>query len=190
MRLACASVCCIGCIALACGATRSGGASDAGTAPPDQGATPPVADASSESATDASPLDGAADAACPATLPLASWPTAPWDGGTAFNGAPDLLGYFGQLARAAQLIVPAHQVDCTQGGVALGECNYDPRQPAHDAADLHYSDALDRFTGPDGYDYVWLHVAADDRYLVADEEGAPASYRIILDWVRCHGSEA
>jgi hypothetical protein len=189
MRIACASVCWIACTALACGTTPPNAASDSGTTA-DRAAPVPVADASDESAPEGGLLDGAADAACPASLPLASWPGPPWDGGTAYSGASDLVGYFGQLARAAQLIVPAHQVDCTQGGVALGECNYDPRQPAHDAADLHYSDALDRFLGPDGYDYVWVHVAAGDRYLVADAEGAPASYQLILAWVRCHGSEA
>lgn len=189
VRFTCASVCWIGSLALACGGTRSAGASDAGTSNADQSA--PLADASDEGAPEASVQgDAAPDAACPASLPLASWPGAPWDGGTAFNGAQDLVASFEQLARAAQLIVPAHQVDCTQAGVALGECNYDPRQAAHDAADVHYSDALDRFVGPDGYDYAWLHVVAGDRFLVADAEGAPASYRIILDWVRCHGSEA
>jgi hypothetical protein len=192
MRLTCASVCWIAGLALACGDARSPGASDAGTSASDQAAPlADAADAGDDGAPEASAQDDAApDVACPASLPLASWPGAPWDGGTAFNGAQDLVSYFQQLARTAQLIVPAHQVSCTQAGVALGECTYDPRQPEHDPADVHYSDALDRFVGPDGYNYVWLHVAAGDRFLVADAEGAPASYQLILDWVRCHGSEA
>jgi hypothetical protein len=168
-------------------ASATGQARDAGAILRDQQAPPavdggqPDASAQESSAPDAAPWD----AGCPVSLPLTSWPGPPWDGGYEFTRTQDFLAFFEQEAQAAKLVVPAHQVDCSPVGVELGECTYDPRLLAHDAADVHYSDALERFVGPDGFDYIWVYVQDRSLLLVADAEGAPASYALILAANRC-----
>jgi hypothetical protein len=109
----------------------------------------------------------------------------PCDGGWVFSRVGDFTAFFEDMAKLYALVVPAHGVDCTAAGLDAGRCNYDPRTPRLDPSDVHYSDADDRFIGPDGRSYVFVYVPDRNQWLVADASNSPATYALIVSYVGC-----
>lgn len=104
------------------------------------------------------------------------------DGGREFGGQAAFLAYFQSLASLDQLVVPAHHVDCSSGAADAGACTYDPRQPRLDAADIHYSNDLHEFTGPDGQPWIWAYIKDRDTWLAADEITDPSGYACLVEY--------
>ncbi len=74
-------------------------------------------------------------------------------------------------------------------GTTLATCTYDPRTPRTDPSDIHHSDALNRFVGGTGDDYIWLFLPDVEEWLVGDEQYSPAAYALILAYLECLQAE-
>jgi hypothetical protein len=171
-------------LAIACGGSiaREGDAEDAGAW---------SGDAVAPSTPEAGPRDvGAADVGLPdagcggLSAILMQFPGAPWAGGELFDRLEDFVAFFEHLAEANELVIPSHDVDCA-GGVDAAGCTYDPRTRQTDSADVHYSDALQEFIGPDGDHWVWLYVQDRNEWFAASEEQSPESYALLASMNAC-----
>jgi hypothetical protein len=142
------------------------------------------------------PPDAAADAACGYELLaqlrrcLDPFPNPPCDGGRLFTRLDDFLAFLRQLALVSSLVDPAHHVDCSPGGVDAGACEYDPRTPRLGPSDVHYSNALNEFVGPDGRPYIWIFIPDRNEWVLADANHSPATYALVLQYVTCMSAES
>jgi hypothetical protein len=49
-----------------------------------------------------------------------------------------------------------------------------------DASDIHYCNAYEQFTGPDGRPYIWGYLASSAEWTVAVQTRDPTTYAAIL----------
>jgi hypothetical protein len=94
----------------------------------------------------------------------------------------DFAAFVRELAVVNAFVDPAHAVDCTAG---LATCTYEPRSPRLDATDLHYSDAVQRFVGPDEEPYAWAYVPARNTWILVDRNRDPSAYAVIVQLNAC-----
>ncbi len=100
----------------------------------------------------------------------------------------DVLSWFQTLATTYDLVVPAHGVDCTPVGLDAGECTYNPMTLQLDASDVHYSNAIQQFVGPDGLPYVWLYEPERNVWVFVPDDGQAASaaaYQLLVQYNEC-----
>jgi hypothetical protein len=137
------------------------------------------------------PPDGFSDAACGVQLYqelqlcLNHFPSPPCDGGHVFTRLDDFLAFFRQLAENYALVDPAHHLDCALAGIDAGACDYDPRARRLGPSDVHYSNSSNEFVGPDGRQDIWVYIPAYNEYLLADSNGSPGTYSLVLEYVTC-----
>ena len=140
-------------------------------------------DAEAVATSDAAPPDAATpEAGCgDVDALLHAWSSPSWNGGGfMFTRKEDCVLFFEALARSNDLVVPAHEVDCSPAGVAAGQCTYDPLTARIDAEDVHYSGPLDEFTGPDDAPWVWYYIADQNDWFAASDAQAPAAYQLLV----------
>jgi hypothetical protein len=89
-----------------------------------------------------------------------------------------LLDFFRQRALASD---PA----LCGGGTTLITCAYDPTIPRSGPADIHHSNALGEFVGPDGDPWIWDYVQPRNLWIAVDENRSPATYALVVDYVTC-----
>jgi hypothetical protein len=105
------------------------------------------------------------------------WGQAPWDGGYRFASQGAFEAFFVSMAQLDGLVVPAHDVDCGPDGAT---CTYDPTQPRLSPQDIHYSDALHQFIGPNGHPYVWSYLTSLNEWVLVDQTTSPQSYQLLV----------
>jgi hypothetical protein len=115
---------------------------------------------------------------------LETFPNAPWDGGYEFFRRSDVVAFFQNLAVANGFDDAARGVHCAKGSDPTA-CGYDPMLPRTTAAEIAYVDALNRFTGPDGEDWILKYVLDRNIWLIADRRTSPDTYAIILAINQC-----
>jgi hypothetical protein len=113
------------------------------------------------------------------SIPTGAWPGPPWDGGRMFVRASDFTDFFKQIAVNADFIDDARGIRCSPV-YPIASCGYDPRVRRSASLDVHYSDDVGRFIGPDGRSYVWTYVAGANEWFVGDEAMSPKTYNLIL----------
>jgi len=94
----------------------------------------------------------------------------------------DFAAFVRELAVESGFLDPARGVDCTG---SLATCTYEPRSPRHDASDLHYSDAEQRFVGPDEEPYAWAYIPARNTWILVDRNRDPSAYTAVVQLNAC-----
>lgn len=156
---------------LACGGRLADSADTGSSLPEDAGAPTVNASADAAAANDAA-------VSCSTFISAIEHGITPYS----FSRVSDFLAYFRSLARLDQLVVPAHGVDCSSSAPDGGTCTYDPRQQRLDASDIHYSNDLNQFTGPDGQPWVWMNIGDRNELLAADQVTDPDAYACIVQY--------
>jgi hypothetical protein len=95
-----------------------------------------------------------------------------------FDRLSDLLDFFRNLATIYDYVDPTTGMTCT----TIETCPYDPRQPRVSPQDVHHSNALDEFIGPDGRSYVWTYYRDTNQWFAADAGLGPQQYQTIVDY--------
>lgn len=108
------------------------------------------------------------------------------DSATTSSRDEDFEVYFRNIAVLVGYVDASRGANCTRG---LTHCTYDPTERRNSPTDVHYSDALNRFTAPDGTPWVWLYVQRLNEWFIAEESVAPVAYNLILTYVKCILSE-
>jgi hypothetical protein len=177
-------------VTAACGGDLLGATPDAGNVqPPPQidASSPHDAGASEAFAPDAPAAQDASNADAPGPACGGSWttvfesyvestqnPTPVW----VFDRRSDFLDFFRAMAVNFGFVDPATGVTCTE----VPTCLYDPTMPRVSPQDVHHSNALDEFIGPDGRSYVWTYYPVMNKWFLAEATSEPQAYQTIVDY--------
>jgi hypothetical protein len=98
----------------------------------------------------------------------------------------DVVTYFETLAQQEGLVIAAHGIDCNASvPISASACAWDPLMPRLDASDVHYSNDLKQFSGPDGEPLVWAYLADMNEWIVVDGAEAGALYGAVVQFNEC-----
>jgi hypothetical protein len=181
---------CVLALVAACGARTGPGddlAVEAGTVPsildassiPEVSSPPPIRDAGPDEP-DASPCDVIIEGMEHAAA--LQQDSGNGDGFYVDEQLTDLVILMRNVAFGGGFVDTLHGVDCS---VAYDACTYDPFTPQLDASDIHYSNPLRQFVGPDGQSWVWAYVSQQNVYVLASASRAPATYQLVLEYNEC-----
>jgi hypothetical protein len=133
---------------------------------------------------DASPADAFA-CTCDETCVFTSLSPDDRDGAYLFKRREDILAFYDGLAALNSLDVPAHRLSCSPEA-GLISCPYDPLEPRLDPSDVHYSDALQRFVGPEGDPWVWAYFADRGSWIAVNGTRNAVVYALLGQYNACH----
>lgn len=71
------------------------------------------------------------------------------------------------------------------GGTNVGTCAYDPTTPRSGPTDIHHSNALGEFVGPDGDPWIWDYVQPRNQWIAVDENQSPTNYALVVAYETC-----
>jgi hypothetical protein len=173
-------------MAMACGGslavdgTTGGGtvAVEAGAPAQDGGSTVGPVDSGS-------PAPDASSCACGESCFFSAVMASGRDGGSyRFDRQADLLGFFDDLASLNFLDVAPHGVSCSpEAGIVA--CTYDPLEHQLDPSDVHYSNALQQFVGPEGHPWVWAYFPDRGQWWAIDGSRGPTLYQLLSEYNAC-----
>jgi len=95
-----------------------------------------------------------------------------------FDRHVDFLDFFRQRALTSD---PA----LCGGGTTVSTCAYDPTIPRSGPADIHHSNALGEFVGPDGDPWIWDYVQPRNHWIAVDENRSPTTYALVVEYETC-----
>jgi len=105
-----------------------------------------------------------------------------WIGGWAFNRDEDFRAFVDQIA------VNYKFPNCDENGqncqpcTSLATCTWDPRTRQLTTSQLTQSDYTNRFTGPDGREYIWGYLLSRNQWVLADKDRNTAMYALMYAW--------
>jgi uncharacterized protein DUF4953 len=101
-----------------------------------------------------------------------------WAGGYTFYRLEDFLDFFKDIAQQNNFKVTSPvggiNIDCT--GPDITTCNYDPRTSRAYPEDTYFSDAYNRFLGPDGRRWIWVYLQDRNEWMACDQDRNVATY--------------
>ena len=95
-----------------------------------------------------------------------------------FDRQQDFLDFIRNIAVQHGFADPTTGVTCIQ----IDTCPYDPRLPRMSPQDVHQSNALNQFIGPDGRSYVWTWYQPLNQWFEAAAGYSPQGYAQITDY--------
>jgi hypothetical protein len=95
-----------------------------------------------------------------------------------FDRMKDFLDFIRTIAVQYDFVDPATGMLCTQ----VATCTYDPRQLRISPQDVHHSNALNEFIGPDGRPYVWAWFPPLNEWLLVGGLVNPQGYRLLVEF--------
>jgi hypothetical protein len=104
-----------------------------------------------------------------------------------FSATADYLAYFRVLAVGSNEAAAF----CAPGNFsAYTSCAYDPTRTADGPADIHHSNGLNQFVGPDGQSWAWAYFGGlafsnENVWVFGNEQRTPQMYGTILEYNSC-----
>jgi hypothetical protein len=89
-----------------------------------------------------------------------------------------LLDWNRSIAVEVNLVDPTTGVLCT----TVATCPYDPTLPRVSPQDVHHSDALGEYIGPDGRALVWTYYQPLNEYYILDRARNPQGYQTVVEF--------
>lgn len=105
--------------------------------------------------------------------------------GTSGDGEADTFDRHGDFLNFFRQRALTYDPALCGGGTTVSTCAYDPTVPRSDPADIHHSNALGEFVGPDGNSWIWDYVQPRNQWIAVDENTSPTTYAIVVAYETC-----
>jgi hypothetical protein len=99
-------------------------------------------------------------------------------GGYLFARISDFLDFF-------RVQAVNDDVALCNGATTVQWCPYDPTIPQTGPSDVHHSNVLNEFVGPDGDPYAWVYFQDVNEVVAGDATRSAGAYALVVEYVTC-----